>query len=444
MPYTPPNWDAADIDFGAPYTSPVYNGADIEFSDAAFSSLYPSGIAPPALDAPFLVYQIYVTGIAPTDGYGTAVVYNYNQEITTTGIAPTDGYGTAVVYNYVQYITGTGFTSLAFGTTVIDHVAPPSYITISVGIDGFAYGTAHVYGLNQFIDVPSVGVTDVYGVAYLENLNREILQSSFLPTEFGTAVVYNLTQYITGTGWQDDAFGTAEVMGPRYIHPGVVYGYTIFGFTTVGSSIRYLTLAGDGPPLYQVPEPNVSYINRYIFAEGIEPPEMFGAIVAMPPFDIIDVLDNSIPPTEEFGDANVYFSTYNHIHLTSGIAPGSFGTARLTPHTIWPAGKAPGSIGTAVVQNKNRYIRPNSTAMNFFRAGNHLVGYYIRNVYPVGWDSQTVWSDFGPINIDDTIPGVKSVAVPIAPDGFEASGVTYDNCGFPRTPQVPRPSVAHV
>lgn len=160
-----------------------------------------------------------------------------------------------------------------------------------------------------------------------------------------------------------------------------------------------------------------------------------------PPFDIIDVTGYSISESEITSEADIYYGSMNHLYVRAGINSSGIGSPTITPAILSPTAISSGTYGRPTVSNYIRYLFTNATNSLFTRYGTPWVSHYIRYLEPTGFDSSVVWYAFGPINLDGTVPGVKGSAVYIYPDGFDASGTTYDPCGFPRTPPIPRPSV---
>ncbi len=479
-----PNGGALTLAFTTPYYPPPGTYTVLEFNQGATPTIRPQGIAS-QLDfgSPGLV----ATPVARPTGFdaltfGTTEVYNLTQIIYASGIASTAAFGTANVFDPLQYITHSGTNYSAFGTTTVYNLTQITYLsgipsaltfgtatvenknrelTLS-GINALAFGTAHIFDPLQYLRPPgfnyqSWGTASVinvnryisasgsafgaYGTAFVENKDRAVFPQRIDPKGFGTATIYNLTQYKAMNGFQDDAFGTPYIIGPRYLRPS---GWKSERMGTGGSVTNYYrTIYPTGVPARFPVTGQASIYNedQFVFPESIDPDELIGAIVAMPPFDIIDVTGNSINESEVTGEADIYYANANHLYLRSGIYTNAFGRPTITPAMVTvQAGILGSAYGRATISNWIRYLDAR-TVGDVSRYGTQWVSNYIRYLEPRGWDSSVVWYAFGPINLDGTVPGVKGSAVYIYPTGFDASGTTYDPCGFPRTPPIPRPSV---
>lgn len=479
-----PNGGALTLAFTTPYYPPPGAYTVLEFNQGATPTIRPQGIvSQEAFGTPELVATPVARAIGfDSSEFGTAEVYNLTQVVYASGLASTNAFGTATIFDPLQYITHTGSDYSAFGTTVVYNLTQISYPTgipsalafgtttvenknrelTLTGINTQAFGTAHVFdplqylrplgfnyqswGTSSVINVnrylsPMGSRFDALGTAHVENANRNVYPQRIDPKGFGTATIYNLTQYKAMTGFKDDVFGTAYIIGPRYLRPS---GWKSDKFLPTNAvSNYYRTVYPTGVPAAFPVTGSATIYNKaaFIFPDAIEPEEMTGAIVAMPPFDIIDVTGNSISESEVTSEADIYYANANHLYLRSGIYTGAVGTPTLTPAMITiNAGILGSGYGRPTISNYTRYVLPFSVG-DASRYGTQWASHYIRYVEPRGWDSSVVWYAFGPINQDGTIPGVKGSAVYIYPDGFDASGTTYDPCGFPRTPPIPRPSV---
>lgn len=380
----------------------------------------------------------YPTGIAP-GSFGTPTVYNLTQIVTCSGAAY-GAIGTATIYNLSQIITCSGSAYGAFGTHTVAFPAATQNITCT-GLNAGAFGTAAVINNARIVAADSLNSLAKYGTPTVQNANRSVYPSRIDPGLVGTHKIELFIRYITCSGFLDDSFGTPELIGPRYILPS---GLDSLWMSVYNNHVDYFNRTiypSSVIPEYFPPGfPRIANRNAYVYPLGMDQPEMFGAIVAIPPFGIIDCTDQGTDESA-VGTPEVSFTAPGGINLyNKGISPGDFGTPTLFPHNIIVAGTNHITFGTTRIENWIRYVNPASLGV-MVSFGDSWTSLYIRNVYPVGFDRSVVWDPFGPID-QDGIPGsVHGGPVTIYPEGFDASGTTYDNCGFPRIPQVPRPSV---
>lgn len=479
-----PDGGALTLAFVTPYYPPPGAYTVLEFNQGATPTIRPQGIVS---QEAFGTSELVATPVAIPTGFdssefGTAEVYNLTQIVYASGLASTNAFGTATVFDPLQYITHTGASYSAFGTATVYCLTQISYptgipsalafgtatvenknreLTLS-GINALAFGTAHVFDPLQYLRPPGFNYQswgtasiinnnrylsptgtkfDAFGTQHVENSLRYLYAQRIDPKGFGTTTIYNLTQYKTMTGFKDDVFGTAYIIGPRYLRPT---GWKSDKFLPTNAvSNYYRTVYPTGVPAAFPVTGSATIYNKaaFVFPDSVDPEDMPGAIVAMPPFDIIDVTGNSISESEVTSEADIYYANANHLYLRSGIYTGAVGTPTLTPAMITiNAGILGSGYGRPTVSNYTRYVIPPSIG-DASRYGTQWASHYIRYVEPKGWDSSVVWYAFGPINLDGTVPGVKGSAVYLYPTGFDASGTTYDPCGFPRTPPIPRPSV---
>lgn len=402
-------------------------------------TLHPYDVYSDGTGSPVVTYATqtaHPTGIAPGSA-GTPTVRNQHEYLSPTGIASGFASGTAVVYNLTQYITTTGSLYEAFGTADLQLGTFPQYLT-AVGWLDETYGYQDVKNRNAYILQGVTSLQVKFGTASVENFARLVRPSGLAAGGIGTPSVSNYIRYINCTGWKSDTLGTPVIFGPQY---ATCHGWNsaLYGVTYVDYFNRHLYLVGMYPPSSTFPDvPKVENRNRYIYPDGIDSPDMFGAIVAIPPFDIIDVTDNSIDDGDITSTAAIYYKDHNRI-LCTGFLATTFGTIKLTPRWITVKGATFSGYGKPTVSNYIRYLNP--TGFKDDRFGTQWASFYIRNVYPVGFDRSRVWDDFGPVDSSGRTANVSPGLITIAPAGFEGSGNTYDNCGFPRMPGVPRPTV---
>lgn len=407
-------------------------------------TLHPYNVYRDGMGAPAITYAnqtAYPTAISP--GFvGTPSIRNQYEYVYPSGWQ-SDSLGTAVIYNSDQYIIHSGSSYATFGTTDVQLGTFPQYVT-AVGWESHTWGTAYVYNKNYYV---TQGVTPVqvkFGTTHVENSARTVRPSGLSAIAFGTHTVQNYTRYINCSGWKSDTFGTVDTVGPRYLRPSGIAA-TLFGpFMDVSYKNRTLAPTGIAPYFFYLSAPNIYLNTRYLYLDGIEPPEIFGGVTATPPFDIIDCTDHSIDESA-VGDVDTYHASVypaRYIRLNAnGISATTFGTPTIIPTKLYPLGKTHTTYGRPEVSNYTRYLLPTSLGV-MVRFGTQWASLYTRYLLPNGWDKSIVWDFYGPISLDGTKPGVYPVgATVIAPEGFEGSGNTYDNCGFPRMPSVPRPSV---
>jgi len=401
-------------------------------------TLHPYNVYSDGVGAHVIAYTnqtTYPSGIAP-GSLGTPTVRNQYEYVSPTGISG-GAFGTAVVYNLTQYITTTGSLYEAFGTQSLALGTFPQTLH-AVGWFDETYGTQDVRNRNSYILQGVTSVQVKFGTQKVENFARLVRPSGLAAGGIGTPSVSNYIRYINCTGWKSDTLGTPVIFGPQYAN---CHGWdsALYGVTYVDYFNRHLYPAGI-EPIYSTVDHlhKVENRNRYIYMDGIDPPDMFGAIVAIPPFDIIDVTDNSIDAGDITSTAAIYYKDHNRI-LCTGFTPTTFGTIKLTPRWVTVKGATFSGYGKPTVSNYIRYLRP--TGFIDDRFGTQWASFYIRNVYPVGFDRSRVWDDFGPVDSSGRTANVSPGPITIAPAGFEGSGNTYDNCGFPRMPGVPRPTV---
>lgn len=481
-----PNGGALTLAFTTPYYPPPGAYTVLEFNQGATPTIRPQGIvSQEAFGTPELVATPVARAIGfDSSEFGTAEVYNLTQVVYASGLASTNAFGTATVFDPLQYITHTGSDYSAFGTTEVYNLTQISYPTgipsalafgtatvenknrelTLTGINALAFGTAHVFdplqylrplgfnyqswGTSSIINVnrylsPTGSRFDALGTAHVENANRNVYPQRIDPKGFGTATIYNLTQYKAMNGFQDDAFGTPYIIGPRYLRPSGWKSEKFGPYSKASPYIQYYYIQSIDPFYYSVPYPTVTLKHRAIHVDdGISPPEMFGALVYIAPTDVIDCTDNSIYESVVSEDTEVTYNTDRGINLNRrGILGTAFGTTSVSPFTFRPLGKDWAVYGKPRVENYTRYVSPASIGVAV-RFGVSWASHYIRYVYPTGFDKSSVFNAYGPIDLDNgRAAGVYPGPVYIYPTGFEGSGVTYDPCGFPRTPPIPRPSV---
>lgn len=377
------------------------------------------------------------SGIAPS-GLGTASVRNQHEYVSPTGIATGFAAGTAHIYNLTQYITHTGALFEAFGTTDVALGTFPQTL-YAVGFPNITWGTQDVRNRNSYIAQGIMPTQIKFGATKVENSQRFLFPSGINATKYGTLTVYNSRQYKSFQGFQDDAFGTTVVFGPQWVYP---HGWNSMGAATdtlVAYKIRTILPPGLDSNYQGFGRASVLK-DRSIYPDGMEPPEVFGGIVGEPPLNIIDCSDASTldsvigtPSLHRYVGGNIVIEP-------AGIFSQRIGAPVVYPQSIRPSGTAYSKFGTTTVSNYIRYVFPTSVGVAT-RYGTQWVSFYVRNVYPVGFNKSVVWDLFGPVGLDGRAANVSAGPTIIAPDGFEGSGNTYDNCGFPRNPGVPRPSV---
>lgn len=378
---------------------------------------------------------------AEYDGFGAHTIRDVNAQVVLPSSISDGAFGTHLVADAIRYVEPSGIAStVAFGTHAV--YLYTRYLTLTSGIAAGSVGSHTVAfsggAATQYI--AQVGTTyTTYGTASLQSSIRQIFAQAILPKAVGSHAVENSTRYLTTAGWKDDEFGTPVLIGPQYIRPSGWNSFAKTNLTDVAYFHRTIYPASVLEHFF-TEIPTISNYFPYIYPEGIPPPEMFGAIVGIPPFDIIDCTDYSINDSA-VGDPEVSRVTRGGINLyNKGINAGAIGRPTLFPHNIIVSGIAAGAFGTTKIWNYIRYVYPKSLGV-MVRFGTQWASFYIRNVYPVGFDSAVVWDPFGPIDEEGNAGRVHGGPVTIEPEGFDASGTTYDNCGFPRIPQVPRPSV---
>lgn len=232
--FTPTGWDSSA--YGTPT---VFNYH--QFISVAGSSYG-------ALGAPTVVnWHQYVTasGLASTIAFGTSVVYNYDQDVLPSSIAPPSQQVSigAAIFDPLQYVSGVGGISApsfpvthyvadyyqdidlnGFGTS--SHAVPTpeiSHRVRTIEVPFFVntyYGTPHV---EDNAIRPSGWRSSVVGVSAVVELGtRTVTQhSSTKFSEFGTANVQLLRQYIRARPASIPSFGTPEVQNlTRYVYAG--------------------------------------------------------------------------------------------------------------------------------------------------------------------------------------------------------------------------------
>lgn len=384
----------------------------------------------------------YPAGIASTLAFGTHTVYNYDSYITGTGNINASACGSATIENRNRELPLSGIaSSLAFGTTVIinrNRYVQPTGLGSSLTI-----GQQFVWNWNREVSLPSLGVVTNFGTASLINLRRYLYPTRIDPKAVGTPTVELWIRYLRPSGTNMALYGSHTIIGPRYLKPKWTtekwahehkvdyFNRQIYpeGFGLVHTNLGF--------------NADIRNKNRYILPDGIEEPERFGPIVYNPPTDIIWV-DGDINTSFVTDEADIYNSARNKIILRAAVSNGAtFGTARMSPMYLNLSGKGKEMIawGKPRVENYTRYVGQKQSG-NFGRFGTAWVSFYVREVVPYGIDESCVFYEYpAPDPTTGKLPGVYPQAVTIYPDSFEGSGVTYDNCGFPRTPQIPRPSV---
>ena len=414
MPYSPPAWNAADIEFSVGYTIPAHDLANIDFVEVDFQAITVSGISAGAFGDPVIVPgEVYITaaGAISESALGDPTVFNSLQYVTATGIASAEAFGTPTVYNLTQYLS-------------------PSAIA------GGAFGTASIYSTTRWIYGDGFEQTQV-GHPTVENANKTLYPDGFTGWAFGTASVFNNTRYVYAQRFDESAFGTAQIIGARYISAaGAINGSAVGGHALIGpqrilgagfnalvmnppvvsNATRYLVPSGMHQGYTQVgPGGSVVFsIGNNIYPESIDPPYFFEPIIGNDPYSVIECsgIDESA-----FGDLDVDQPASSGRIYNRGIDAGAFGTPRLNPVQLRPAGLSAGAIGTARISNWNRYVRPGGvTGIKF---GTQFVSNYTRYVGPTGFDKSVVWDDFGPIDMDGIRAMVFNVNTVVSPIGAE-------------------------
>lgn len=467
-----PDGGAIEMVFTSPYSVPGGGTLVLEFNPGS-PRLRPSSIGITETFGTHTVYNLtqYVTNVGNYNaftGLGNITVYNLTQYLVDIGgISSTVSFGTATAYNLTQYVSYVGniASSLGFGTTLVYNLNRTLYDVGSI-YSTLVFGDANVINRNrtmyptglassltmgqQFVwnwskelSVPSLGVMTSYGTTSLVNLTRLIYPQRIDPKGVGTPSVENWIRYVFPSGVNMSLYGTHSLIGPRYLKPKWTtekwlhehkveyFNRTLYpsGFGLVATNVGFDT--------------DIRNRNRYILPDGIAEPERFEPIVYNPPTDIIWV-DGDINTSFVTDEADIYNSTRNKIILRAAISNGAtFGTPRMSPMYLNMSGKSKDMIawGKPRVENHTRYVEQKQ-AGNFVRFGTAWVSFYVREVAPYGIDESCVFYEYpAPDPTTGKLPGVYPQAVTIYPESFEGSGVTYDNCGFPRTPQIPRPSV---
>lgn len=217
-------------------------------------------------------YKVFPQTINPdasfdTAAFGTATVYNFNQEITFTGddyltfgtpiagsnrITP-EGFDSAEFGSpniLINEVLGIGFDSLEFGTADIGfrvlHITP-------TGFDASAFGTATlrkntikpVWMIDSLVDPDTGDSLDAvdpagYGTPTVSNYTRYVTPTGFTKLAFGTAFLR--TNKLLPTGFSTMAFGTARVHTNKLTPTG--FDKMAFGTARVSHNPQYVTPTG--------------------------------------------------------------------------------------------------------------------------------------------------------------------------------------------------------
>ncbi|HQR22109.1 MAG TPA: hypothetical protein PKV98_14655 [Burkholderiaceae bacterium] len=261
-----------------------------------------------------------------------------------------------------------------------------------------------MFTLDQHISATGMR-DDAFGVPSLENLNRTIFPQRIDPTlAFGTAELIG-PRYISGATVGDgSAIGDHAAAGSRTVYPSGVASTTAFGTDYVAFSTRDVRPSSITIVSNQVPAVTIANSARTIepIAIGNEDVAPGDPIIGEPPFEVI--WGASVGDASEFGEAD-----FDLIGATRRIRPGwpinnpsirtEFGTAKIIPHTIHPTNVNTPAYGRPTVSNKIRYIdlsiRERGIAGS--RYGNLWISNWIRYIEPAGFDHSEVWWPFGPL-----------------------------------------------
>lgn len=372
MSYTPPSWNAADIElFGLTFTPPSWSAADIEFIDVAFSTVSPSGFAAASYGAPTIVPG--PATVAPSSigigALGSHTIYNSTRFVLPPGLSPGAFGGVSQIYNKARFVSDVGLpTSTLFGShEVIDP-------TQRVNLSGMA----------------SFGV----GVPAIENLNRTVYPQRIDPVGLGTPFIIG-PRYVSAKGADSAAVGAPSLIGPRYVVPRYTVDPYRIPRVNVGYAIRIISPAGVAPPLNFSNHVVFDGLNRYVYTSSVDSPELFEPIVARSLYQAAELVGSG--DQSAFGSTTVDFGVSDGKLYPRGIGAGAPGVPRVNPVTLSPRDINAGAFGVNWVSNKIRYVS-GAGKITGLAMGTQWASLYIRTVEAEGFDRSIVWDEFGPID----------------------------------------------
>lgn len=353
------------------------------------------------------------------DAFGSASIAYANRVIAPPSI--NDGaFGSATAYNKTQILQLSGFTQAAFGTANIYNTAQ---VVAPAGINQSAFGTAFAYGTTQFVYGDGFEAW-AFGRPTLENANKTITMDGFANQAFGRPTVANNTRFVRPPRIDPGSFGTAEIIGPRYLSAVSVNDSAVGSAIVFGPQWAYPKLGDQS----SVGEPTVSNFIRTLLPQPIAAPVggvSTGAVVARdgdryisPPsideqpfyepivgFDPLAVIECAGINETAFGSITIDEPASPPSGTTRYIrVPGmplwylAVGTPRMNPVQLKPNGINAITFGRHSVSNFIRYLKP--AGISAARYGTQFISNAIRYVQPTGFDRSIVWDDFGPIDLD--------------------------------------------
>lgn len=292
--YTAPTGTAVDHDFslGPPTLYP--SGFDTaEFGTASLDipgAVYPAGFSTTEFGTAVVIQDRFITpaGFSTTE-FGTAQAYNLTQYLLPAGWVSSLVSASAAVINRNRYLRPTGEDYARVGAHEIRK--PLEIEHAYYGLNSLEFGTADVALFIRTLLPDAINAAE-FGATEISNYYRYVLPAGIDSQEFGaTAIrrhgaapdgfdsaqigdhaIANFRQIIRPTGW-DSLWVAANVNERpvvsnyiRYLTPTGVNSMA-FGTAWVSNRIRYITPAGIAPPSIS-PATWVSFYTRYLTPTG--------------------------------------------------------------------------------------------------------------------------------------------------------------------------------
>lgn len=401
--YLYPTGFELQMQFGGPYV------------DERFTIFRPSSILPKPMGEPFIwnaTPEIRPMWITNTEWGDTHVRLQY-RHVYTEGLLQTE-MGRGAIADRTITVIPTGYSALRFGTglTVRNMIEePPQARTLQpTGYIASYYGTANVHG-------------------------NDISPTGFEATRWGSTIVYFLGAYPSGIGPLTNYIPAPWVKGPQWILP--------------------VDIPAPDDPRSSQPKTKHDLQPRTIWAQFDAPPEALmnheGA------WELMDrVWDPENDDRPRFGKPTVslYYrgllattwesllmgmpdlTLRNRAVRPTGIRPKPLGIP-VIPHTVTIdvySGINQGEFGTTYLEKQNREIYPVGLEPPEF--ADSMIDFYIRYLYPAGWDSFTTTDQHRlhppepiiPQGLDATRWGdswTSNWLRNITPEGFDAGASGY-------------------